>query len=68
MKLIKSKLNICLGKYEKTYLADTEDELTADFDPNCAEGSIILVISTEATYMKNTKGQWQKCGTTEVVT
>ena len=44
-----------------------ETGITADFDAEGAEGSIILVISTEATYMKNTQGKWQKCGSTEVI-
>lgn len=67
MKLINRKWNTFVGKYENTWLADDETGITADFDAEGAEGSIILVISTEATYMKNTQGKWQKCGSTEVI-
>lgn len=67
MKLINRKWNAFVGKYENTWLADDETGITADFDSEGAEGSIILVISTEATYMKNTQGKWQKCGSTEVI-
>ena len=67
MKLLKCEWNCCLNKYEKMWLADNTDELSADFDPESAEGSIILVISTEESYMKNTSGKWQKFGTTEVI-
>jgi len=35
--------------------------------PDSAEGSVIIVISTRSTYMKNTAGKWQKVGTTEVI-
>ena len=67
MKLIDQRYNPCLNKYERTWLADTTDELTADHDPDGAECSIIMVISTNDTYMKNTQGKWQKVGTTEVI-
>ena len=67
MKLIEQKWNPHLGQYEKTWLADDESELTAAFDPEGAAGSVVLVISTESTWMKNTQGQWQKLGTTEVI-
>jgi hypothetical protein len=67
MKLIDRKWNPVLGKYENTWLADDESGITADFDTESAEGSVILVISTEATWMKNTSGKWQKSGTTEVI-
>lgn len=67
MKLIGREWNACLGKYQNLWLADDKSVLTADFDPDGAEGSIIIVISTETTYMKNTKGKWQLCGGTEVI-
>ena len=67
MKLIGRKWNAYLSKYENTWLADDESGITADFDPDSAEGSIILVIATEATYMKNTQGKWQMSGSTEVI-
>lgn len=54
-------------KTRNVWLAENEDEITADFDPRGAEGSMILVISTNALYIKNPSGKWQKCGTTEVV-
>ena len=67
MKLIDQKYNVHLGKYEKTWLADAVEEITADFDPDSAAGSSIMVISTGDFYMKNTVDKWQKVGTTEVV-
>lgn len=67
MKRIGRRWNAYLDKYEDTWLADDESAITADFAPECAEGSIIMVISTESTWMKNTSGKWQKCGTTEVI-
>ena len=67
MKLIGREWSACLGKYQNMWLADDETGITADFDADGAEGSSIFVISTEATYMKNTQGKWQKCGTTEVI-
>ena len=67
MKLIDSKWNPHLYKYENTWLANTADELTADFDPDSAEGSIVMVISNGNTYIKNASGKWQKMGSTEVI-
>lgn len=67
MKLINREWNAYLGKYQNMWLADDETGITADFDPESAEGSTIIVISTEATYMKNTAGNWQMCGSTEVI-
>lgn len=67
MKLIDREWNIHLNKYQNIWLADDESELSADFDPDGAEGSMIIVISTQANYMKNTNGKWQKLGTTEVI-
>jgi hypothetical protein len=67
MKLVDKKWNPFLGKYESNYIADTEDELTADFAPDCACGSFVLVISTGNAYMKNSVDKWQKLGSTEVV-
>ena len=67
MKLIEQNWNPHLNKYDKTYLANTEDVLSADFDPDCSEGSIIMVIDSGSTYVKNADGKWQKYGTTEVL-
>jgi hypothetical protein len=67
MKLINREWNAYLGKYQNMWLADDETNITANFDPDGAEGSMIIVIATESTYMKNTSGQWQKCGSTEVI-
>lgn len=67
MILIEREYNAYLDKYESTWLANDESQITANFDAECAPGSIILVISTQATYMKNTTGKWQKVGTTEVI-
>jgi hypothetical protein len=67
MKLIDRKWNAFLEKYENTWLADQESSITANFDSECAEGSIILVIATGAVWMKNTQCKWQKCGSNEVI-
>ena len=67
MKLIDREWNPYLNKYQNMWLADDESSIVADFDTEGAEGSVIMVISTQATYMKNSVGKWQKCGTSEVV-
>lgn len=67
MKLIEREWNICMCRYTNVWLADNEDGITADFDPESAAGSTIIVISTASTWMKNSQGKWQKVGTTEVV-
>ena len=67
MKLIDRVWNAHLNKYENTWLADDESQIKPDFDTEGAEGSVIMVISTQSAYMKNCEGKWQKCGTTEVV-
>lgn len=67
MKLIEREWNIILNKYINVWLADNEDGIVADFDPEGAEGSTIIVISTASTWMKNVEGKWQKVGTEEVV-
>lgn len=67
MKLIEREWNCYLNKYQNVWLADNEDCITSGFDPECAEGSVILVISTNATFIKNADGKWQKVGTTEVI-
>ena len=64
MKLIDREWNPHLDKYQNMWLADDESGITSDFDTDCAE---IMVISTQATWMKNSQGKWQKCGTTEVI-
>lgn len=66
MKLIASEWNPYLNSYEHVWLADDESAITADFDSDGAEGSMIIVISTSSTWMKNTQGKWQKVGTSEV--
>lgn len=67
MKMIGSEWNPYLNQCQNMWIADDENSITADFDPASAVGSSIFVIATEATYMKNTVGKWQKCGTTEVI-
>lgn len=67
MKLINCKWNVCEQKHEHTWLSDNGNDIPANFDPDCASGSVILVISTGESYMKNTQGNWQKIGSTEVV-
>ena len=67
MKLIDREWNAYLGKYQNMWLANDDSNITADFDPDSATGSIIFVISSQSTYMKNCSGKWQKCGTSEVI-
>ena len=67
MKLISREWSSSLGGYTNMWLADDETGITADFDPDGNEGSMIYVISTDSVYMKNTKRKWQKCGTSEVI-
>jgi hypothetical protein len=67
MKLINREWNTYLGKYQNMWLADDVSQIAADFDPDGAEGSVIIVIATESTYMKNSAGLWQRCGSTEVI-
>lgn len=67
MKMINEKWNTCLAQYESEWIADTEEELTADFVTDCACGSFVFVISTGNGYMKNSVGKWQKIGSTEVI-
>ena len=67
MKLTDREWNAYLNKYQNMWLADDDSDIASDFDPDGAEGSMIFVISTQSTYMKNCSGKWQKCGTTEVI-
>lgn len=67
MKLIDREWNAYLSKYVNMWLADDESAITPGFDPDSAEGSVILVISTQVNWMKNSQGKWQKYGTTEVI-
>lgn len=67
MRMISCEWNACCNKYHHMWIADDESGITADFDPDCSVGSTIIVISTNSTWMKNTKGKWQKCGTNEVI-
>lgn len=67
MKLISSTLRFT-GCREKTWLADDDTEITADFDTESAPGSKILVVGSGNLFVKNCKGQWQKFGTNEIVT
>ena len=67
MKLINREWNAHLNKYQNMWLADDESAITSGFDADSAEGSVIIVISTQATWIKNSTGKWQKCGTSEVV-
>lgn len=67
MKLIDREWNEHLGKYQRVWLANDPSDIKPGFDPDAAEGSMIIVISTQTTYMKNCDCQWQKCGSTEVL-
>jgi hypothetical protein len=66
MKLIDCEWNKCTNKHIHTWLANDESGITADFDSECSEGSVIIVISTSSTWMKNAQGKWQKVGSMEV--
>lgn len=52
------------GKWLKRWRADREAEIPASFDPESTPGSVILAIDTEAIFIKNSRGKWQKVGTT----
>jgi hypothetical protein len=67
MKLLDQTWNTYLGKFDRTWLADSELDIPAGFDPESAEGSIILVILPQVVYIKNSQGKWQKMGTSEVL-
>lgn len=67
MKLINHEYNAYQGKCTNTWLTNSAEAITADFDSESATGSMIIVISTKDVYIKNTEGQWQKYGTTEVI-
>lgn len=66
MKLIDREWNGFLNKYENVWLANDNSGISADFDSDSAEGSLIYVISTKETWVKNCDCKWQKCGTMEV--
>lgn len=67
LKLVESTFNWILNGYIKTWLADSKDDFSSDFDPESAPGSSILVIETKEVFVKNTEGKWQKFGTSEVL-
>lgn len=67
VKLISREWNAHLEKYENTYLADSERDVTADCGEGCAEGSTILCVGNATAYIKNTQGKWQKLGSEEVI-
>jgi hypothetical protein len=67
MKLIDREWNAFLNKYMNMWLANEDSDIAADFDPDGAEGSMILVIASQSTYIKNTEGKLQKYGSTEVI-
>lgn len=67
MKIIDREYNALQDKPTYTVLADTASEITADVYPECAVGSMIIVVGTKDIYIKNTEGKWQKYGTTEVI-
>lgn len=68
MKLIDSKWNPFQNANERTYLANTAEDVDLSMVPeDCAIGSAILVVSEGAMYIKNTLGEWQLSGSTEVL-
>lgn len=66
MKLLDSDWNPHLNKYQNVWLFDNDTGITADFDPDSAEGSVIMVISTRETWIKNSQAKWQRCGSSDV--
>lgn len=66
MRLFDKNWNPYMGRYEHVWLADSEDEITADCVEGAGEGDVILALDTGSTWVKNTEGKWQKVGTTEV--
>ncbi len=67
MKLMDKEWNGCQNKYEHLWVAEYEAEIIANFDSESAAGSMIFVISTKDTWIKNERGKWQKCGTEETI-
>lgn len=67
LKLVESTFNWILNGYIKTWLADSLDDVSSDFDPESVAGSSIVVIETKEVFVKNTEGKWQKFGTSEVL-
>lgn len=67
LKLVESTFNWILNGYIKTWLADSLDDISSDFDPESVSGSSIVVIETKEVFVKNTEGKWQKFGTSEVL-
>lgn len=68
MVLIERKWNTILRQHELTFLANTAEDVDLSMVPeDCAIGSAILVVSEGAMYIKNTLGEWQLSGSTEVL-
>ena len=67
MTLIEQHLTQYPNEYRRVWLADDASQITAGFDPDSAEGSVIYVIASKDVYFKNSKKQWQKAGTIEVI-
>lgn len=67
MKLTNRVYNALQDKDMNTWLADSATEITADFDPRSAIGSMIIVLDNKDIYIKNNEGKWQKFGTSEVI-
>ena len=66
MILIDSNWNQSQRAIERTYLANTQADVSVPKDDS-AVGSTIIVIATGDVWMKNENGQWQKVGTEEVL-
>lgn len=68
MVIIDESWNNSQRKRELTFLANTAEDVDLSMVPeDCAIGSAILVVSEGAMYIKNTEGEWQKSGSTEVL-
>lgn len=65
--LLSREWNEVTGGYHKDWLADEESAVSADFDKDSNPGSTIYCIDTQTVFIKNSKGQWQRAGSTEVL-
>ena len=67
MKLLESVWNEAQRKYKRTWLADNDSDITADFDADSASGSTIIVVTSGTVYTKNTQDKWQEFGGTKII-
>ena len=67
MILIKQQWSDTQKAWINEWQSDDGSDITANFDPTGAVGSTIMVIADKTFYIKNSLGQWQRFGSTEVV-